>query len=193
MPAITTIQEENEKSVIRRVLIFNPSISIRRLKKRLEEAGENRIIRTEEYLARMVEEIRLDRIREIESETKEETYAKFSDLVEWVNQQLRAIAQEEKLVYEMKSKDGSPGQKPEVRIFAQTNRIKAINSIVVNVEKLLNMKMDLGLSERKLGTLNARVVELLAVIDYERNNPTIREAEVVTSQSEVGHPTTSNG
>lgn len=132
-----------------------------------------------DYLRKLVAEIRTDRIREVEEETKIDAYKYMADTVEFVNQQLRAIANEEKLVYTKLDKNGKPSESAETRIFAQNNRIKALVEVVKNTERLLNMKMDLGILERKLGTADVRVLELLAFIDNERtrntNSPAITE------------------
>jgi hypothetical protein len=172
MSAITPIQYEHEKAIVRRVLTFNPSISINQLQKLLESSGENRIVREVHYLGRLVRDIRADRTREVQEKTKIDLYSEMADIVEYVNNQLRAIANEEKLVYTKVDKDGKPDASPETRIFAQNNRIKALVEVVKNVERLFNMKMDLGIIERNLGRADVRILELLAFIDNERNGST---------------------
>lgn len=169
MPAITPIQREHQKAIIRRYLVFNPNISVRGLQKTLDEAPTPLHLDLN-YLGQLVAEIRQDRIREVTEQTKIDVYAQMSDTVEYVNNQLRAIANEEKLVY-MSESDGKPTHSPEARIFAQNNRIKALVEVVKNTERLFNLKMDLGIIERSLGRADVRILELLSFIDNERNVP----------------------
>ncbi len=167
MPTIQIEQRTEYKANIRRVIALNPTISVTELQRRLKTAAPP-IELDYDYLRGLVKEIRADRIREVEEQTKEDLFAQISDVVEWVNNQLRAIAQEEKLVY-TKTKDGLPAEKAEVRIFAQQNRIKALNSIVKNLESLINLKMDLGIIDRKLGTADFRVIDLMSSLEKIRN------------------------
>lgn len=168
MSIVPIEKKEEYKAVIRRVLTMNPSISTRELQRRLSEANEP-ITLSRDYLTELVGEVRIDRIREVEEETKEDIYAKMADVVEYVNQQLRAIAQEEKLVYSSHKKDGVPSEKPETRIFAQNNRIKAMNSIIDNLIKLYNLKMDLGIIERKVGTMDHKIIDTMSALKKIRN------------------------
>lgn len=132
------------KRIISNLLLFNKKVTIEEIMERLKES-KNPLILSYSYVRRLVNEIHEDRKNQLEHETKESVVAELSDMVDFVNNQLRAIANEEKIVY-MDSKNQA-----EVRIFAQNNRIKALNSIVINMEKLTGLKMDLGLLERKLG------------------------------------------
>lgn len=160
-------QKEEYKQIIRRVLTLSPSISLREIQKRLKEA-QSPVELSLPYIMEVTREIRTERIREIEQETKEEIFAQVKDLVEFINGQLRAIAQEEKLVY-MKTKDGVPVEKAETRIFAQNNRIKALNSMIDNTIKLVNLKMDLGIIDRKLGTMDVEIIDYMSALKKIRN------------------------
>lgn len=155
-------KQEEFKAIIRRVLAMNPTITAVRMKEMLA-SGETPIHLDREYIGKLINQVRLDRIDEINSQTKEDIYGEIRDTVEFVNNQLRAIAQEEKLVY-MKTKDGKPVEKAETRIFAQNNRIKAMNSIVDNLMKLTQLRMDLGITERRLGTLDVPLVGLMGAL-----------------------------
>lgn len=148
-------------------MTLNPTISSYELIRRLKEA-ETPLALTQGYVLELMREVRADRIKALEDETKEDIYSAMKDLVDWINQQLRAIAQEEKLVY-TKTKDGVPVEKAETRIFAQNNRIKALNSVVDNMMKLVNLKMDLGIIERKVGTLDLNVVSVMSALKNIRN------------------------
>lgn len=150
------------KEIVRHILRFHPTISIAALQRRLKE-GETPRDHSMEYITAIVKEVREERIQRIRELNKEELVAHFGDIVEFVCQQLRAIAQEEKIVVENKD------AKMEARIFGQSNRIKALNSIIINYEKLLNITMDLGLLDRKLGTTDVRVLDILAALKHERN------------------------
>lgn len=163
------IRHDHEKAVVRRLLTLNPSISLLALEKRLSELPEPVLIERHR-LSGVVKEIRADRTREVEEETKIDMYAKMADITEFCIQQLRAIAQEEKLVYTATDENGKPKHGAESRIFAQNNRIKALVEIMKAHERLFNLKMDLGIIERKLGTADVRVIELLAYIKNERDN-----------------------
>lgn len=167
MSIVPAEKKQEYKQVIRRVIAMNPTISILELQRRLREA-ESPLPLSYDYLTELVREVRVDRVKEVEDQTKEDLFAQVSDVVEWVNNQLRAIAQEEKLVY-TKTKDGVPTETAEVRIFAQQNRIKALNSVIVNLEKLINLKMDLGIIERKQGTLDFRVIDYMSALKKLRN------------------------
>lgn len=165
--AYTDEQRLEYKAVIRHILIFNPMATCRMIKTRLAKS-EKPLDLSLEYILGLMKDIRADRRIEIEEETKEELYSHIRDTVDFVNQQLRAIAQEEKLVYS-KTKDGLPTESPEVRIYAQNNRIKAINSIIDNIIKLANLKMDLGIIERKIGTVDHDIIDVMSALKNIRN------------------------
>lgn len=167
MSIVAPEKKEEYKAIIRRVISMNPTVSIYELQRRLKSA-QTPLELSYNYLTALVREIRVDRVREVDEQTKEDLFAQIQDVVIWVNDQLRAIAQEEKLVY-TKTKDGVPTEKADTRIFAQQNRIKALNSVVVNLEKLINLKMDMGLIDRKLGTADFRVIDMLSALDNIRN------------------------
>lgn len=155
-------EREEHKAVIRRVLTMNPTMSLRQIQNRLKKA-ETPLDLSINYVMDLTREIRTDRIEAVNDETKEDIYAMMKDTVEFVNQQLRAIAQEEKLVY-TRTKDGVPTETAEVRIFAQNNRIKAMNSIIDNLMKLFNLKMDLGIIERKVGTVDHNIIDVMSAL-----------------------------
>lgn len=162
MPVIPIEEKEEHKAVIRRILTMNPSLSVRELVQRLANASTPMKL-DRVYVTGLVREIRQDRIDQINDQTKEDIYAQMTDLVEYVNNQLRAIAQEEKIeVADTKNK-------METRIFAQNNRIKALNSIIDNTLKLANLKMDLGIIERKLGRADVQIIDLMSALKKIRN------------------------
>ncbi len=161
-------EREEHKALIRRIITFNPTASLRSIQTRLMKA-ETPYSFSLDYIMDLGREVRKDRIEQINEETKEDIYAEIKDVVEWVNQQLRAIAQEEKLVYTRLDKKGLPAEGAETRIFAQSNRIKSLNSVVDNLIKLVNLKMDLGIIERKVGTLDLNVVSVMSALKNIRN------------------------
>jgi hypothetical protein len=167
MPAVVGEQRDEYKARIRTVLALNPTISILELQRRLKTASPPMEL-DYQFIKTLTGEIRADRIKEVDEQTKEDLYAQISDVVEFVNNQLRAIAQEEKLVY-TKTKDGLPAEKAETRIFAQQNRIKALNSVVKNLIALVNLKMDLGIIERKVGTLDFKIIDMMTSLKKIRN------------------------
>lgn len=163
MASIYSAEEREEhKAVIRRVLTMNPTLSLVQIKNRLAKA-ESPLELSINYIMNLCREVRTDRIEAIHDETKEDIYGMMKDVVEYVNQNLRAIAQEEKLVY--MNKDMSP----EARTIGQSNRIKAMNSIIDNLMKLVNLKMDLGIIERKVGTVDHNIIDVMSAIKKIRN------------------------
>jgi hypothetical protein len=167
MSIVTAEKKEEYKAIIRRVKLFNPSMSVLELQRRLAEA-ETPIKISYDYLTTLTKEMRQDRIDRLNQETKEDLYNQIAETVEFVNQQLRAIAQEEKLVYS-RTKDGVPVEKAEVRIYAQQNRIKALNSVIDNLKTVIELKMDLGLIERRLGTADFRIIDMMQALEKIRN------------------------
>lgn len=153
---------EEHKAIVRSIITRNPVISLRSLKKRLNES-ENPIDLSLPYLMQIVRSIRVDRVEAINEETKEDIYAEMKDVVDYVNRELRMIAQQEKIV-STNAKNGA-----EARIFGQNNRIKAMNSIVDNLIKLVNLKMDLGIVERKVGTMDINIISAMSAIKKIRN------------------------
>src|SRR3990167_6245208 len=168
MSIILAEKKEEYKAIIRRVTLFAPRMSVYELQRRLKTA-ETPLELSREYLTTLVREIASERIERLETETKEGLYNQVAETVEWVNQQLRAIAQEEKLVYMEAGPDGKPTASPKMRIFAQQNRTKALNSVVDNLLKLLNLKMDLGLTDRNLGTVDFRIIDMMSALEKIRN------------------------
>lgn len=155
-------QHEEHKAIVRRIMAMRPTITLRQIRSSLMEA-KTPITLGLPYIMQIVRDIRTERVRAVEEETKEDIYAMMRDAVEYVNQQLRAIAQEEKLVY-MNDK-----MSPESRTIGQSNRIKAMNSIIDNLMKLVNLKMDLGIIERKVGTLDHNIISVMQAIKRTRN------------------------
>lgn len=153
---------EEHKAIVRNVITRNPVISLRTLQKRLRES-ETPIELSLNYLAEVVRSIKLDRAEAINEETKEDIYAEMKDVVDYVNRELRIIAQEEKIVSTNKKNSA------EVRIYGQNNRIKAMNSIVDNLIKLVNLKMDLGIVERKVGTMDINIISAMSALKKIRN------------------------
>ncbi len=168
MSIVPLEKKEEYKAIIRRVTLFNPSMSLLELQRRLKDA-ETPLSLSYDYLKQLIKEIREERTSRLEEETKENLYTQVAETVEWVNQQLRAIAQEEKLVYMEKGADGEAVASPKMRIFAQQNRTKALNSVVDNLLKLLNLKMDLGIIERNLGTADFRIIDMVSALEKIRN------------------------
>jgi len=158
MPEKSLITIEEEKADIRKVLAIKPKATIKDIAKTV---GIDR-----NYASKLVDEVRTERLEAITQETKEELYAEISDLVYYINDSLRAIAEEEKLEYTKVGKDGEPIQ---TKIYAQQNRIKALNSIVDNTLKLVDKKMDLGILERRLGTVDTRIIDVMSALKKIRN------------------------
>jgi hypothetical protein len=191
MSIIPLEQKEEYKAIIRRIMAMNPTLSIREIHRRLAEADKP-IALDREYLGKLVQEIRRDRITEIENETKEDIYAKMSDVVEFVNQQLRAIAQEEKLVYMDRDAKGDATASPKMRIFAQQNRTKALNSVIDNLLKLYNLKMDLGIIERKVGTMDHLIIDTMSALKKIRNGDYTTDLEKLIPAYELTAPVSAN-
>ena len=159
---VTNEQKEEYKAVINSALIFHPYISTFRLHEQLERQDPPLHLDLD-YLYKLVAEVKLEKTQRYLQATKDEVVSQFEDLVEYVNTQLRRIANEEKIV------EKTSGESAKSRVFSQRNRIEALKSIVANYEKLNNMKMDLGVLERKLGSIKAdfRVLDVLqAVKEY---------------------------
>lgn len=167
MSIVPAEKKEELKYYIGRVLSMSPGISVVQLKNRLAEMSTPVHI-SREYLSELVREVRQDRLDRLNRETKEDIYAQIESLVETVSDMLRAIAQEEKLVY-TKTRDGKPAEKAETRIFAQNNRIKALNAVVDHAMKLVQLRMDLGLVERNLGSFNVNLGSLMSGLRKVRN------------------------
>lgn len=168
MTVLTEIQKNHEKEIVKRLLMFNPGVSVAALKERLDTSTPPINIGIHQ-LHKIVASIREERIARLHEETKEDLYTMIADTVEWVNNQLRAIAQEEKLVYTEMDEKGNAHASPKMRIFAQQNRTKALNSVVDNLIKLVNLKMDLGIIDRNLGTGEIRVYDMVDVLEKIRN------------------------
>lgn len=172
------------------MLTFNPSMSVRGVTKAMADMPAP-ILLDKDYVNILIREVREDRLRAVQEETREDIYAHLKEIVEFINNQLRAIAQEEKLVYSRKTKDGDPMESPETRIFAQNNRIKAMNSVVDNYIKLYEMKMDLGIIDRKLGSVDHRVIDVMAALKKIRNGDYSTKLPEIISRGELTGSTTS--
>lgn len=155
-------QHEEQKAIIRRIMAMNPTITLRVLRNRLMKADQPLELSLP-YLMELTREVRTERVKAIEDETKEDIYAEMKDVVEYVNRSLREIALEEKIVSSNKNNS------VESRVYGQNNRIKAMNSIVDNSIKLLNLKMDLGIVERKVGTMDINIISMMSALKRIRN------------------------
>lgn len=155
-------QREEQKLMIRSLLAKNPMLSMRRVMNALANA-EKPIVLSLPYVMELVREVRTDRVQAIQEETREDIYSEMKDVVDYVNRELRNIATEEKIV------STNTKNSAEARIFGQGNRIKAMNSIVDNLIKLVNLKMDLGIVERKVGTMDINIISAMSALKKIRN------------------------
>lgn len=155
MPSVSIVKREEDKAKVRQILTLKPRASCLYI---AEQMDVDRI-----YVTKLVAEVRQERLDALNDETKEDIYTQMSDLVDFINGQLRLIANEEKIVYT------NPNNKADQRVFAQNNRIKALNSIIDNAMKLANLKMDLGIIERKLGRADVQVIDLMSALKKIRN------------------------
>lgn len=148
--SMTDEQRHEIKSAIFRMIALRPSISGTQLHKALAES--NYVLSYDRTLD-LMKEVRNERALKITQDTKEEVFAQYDELCEYIMGQLREIISQEKITF-----NDRKGIKQQ--IYAQANRIEALKAIMMLAEKRMNIRMDLGLLERKLGTVEGRIAIL---------------------------------
>lgn len=144
--------KKEHTALIKQILIIKPDASIRQV---VAAMTANARPLSFDYVMGLMRKIRAERARRYERATAKEAIAKFEDLVKNVEEELRKLKNE-----------------------TSSDMVKAIalSNIVKHKKELLNLQFDAGVFERKLGTLNAQVVnvaEILKVLeDAERYKKT---------------------
>jgi hypothetical protein len=149
MPAISAENKQYYKAKIRSILAFDQGISQRELRERLESQG---ITLDRGYLARLLDDIRVERTKRVETLTLNAALGGFADVMSEIVARAQAIA------------DDPMSERGEV--LAALREIRAAHNDVF--QKLF----DAGIFERKLGTIDATIRNTPLPIDKKQ---TIRD------------------
>lgn len=160
---ITPLERQRHKQAVGTVLLFNPTWGRERIQSSLNESGIDIGLN---YIQTLKREIMEERIQRFNDEGKEKALAAYEDLMYWIVNQARQIMSEEILV---RDKDGTVKQ----QFYAQQNRLKALEIIAKVAEQAMQLKMDLGIFERQLGSMKSeeRVIDMIAALKEYRKNP----------------------
>lgn len=144
-------QLEKHKAVIRRMMVLNPNMPVLQI---VENLKQQQMPLSREYVTKVVRKVQGEWLHKYDKETKVIAVAKVEEMFDYLIQHLRKIIQDEEIVYTYTmSEDGDKTKKNKIRTFSQMNRIMAIKEIRETVKTMMNIKMDAGILERKLGEL----------------------------------------
>lgn len=169
-----------------RYLVVEPYASIVKIQRHFASL-EPKLELSQRYIYEMRKELLGERVKMIREETKEEVGAHIEDMAMWCITQLRRVHQEEIVVFGEKE-----GKQYERKYVSQANRIKALSEIFKIFDRMVQLKMDLGILERKLGTLGveSELEEAMSLVKLYRDTGgdprkvRIRDAQTV-EQSQV--------
>lgn len=164
--AYTPEQQDDFKAMVSSMLILNPKLSIRKVQDQL--TTQFKLELSKNYIGELLKEIHEERARRFVDITKDAAMAEMEDLVAILVQMLRQIIQAEEIVYK------DPNRSVESRIISQKNRIAAIDTIFKMYERMMNMKMDLGIFERQLGRFKGdiRYIDMVKALQEYRDAKT---------------------
>lgn len=175
---------EQHRAIIKRMMVLNPNQPVLQMVESLKAQGLplHRV-----YVTKLVKKIQGEWMRKYDRETKMVAIAKVEELFDYLIQHLRKIVQDEEITYTYTmSEGGDKTKKNKIRTFSQINRIQAIKEIRETVKTMIQIKMDAGILERKLGELEVefKISNLRGMVkdlyDYrKRNNIEIKDAEVL--------------
>jgi hypothetical protein len=181
-------QDEKEKhmQMVGQVLLLDPYASLTQIQKRVEKADEIRL--STDYLQDLRKELLSKQSARIREQTKELVAIEVENMAMWCITQLRRVHQEEIVVFGEKD-----GKQYERKYVSQANRIKALSEIFKIFDRMVQLKMDLGILERKLGTLGVEseleeamnLVKLYRDTGGDAKKITIRDAEAVEQSTEA--------
>jgi hypothetical protein len=141
MPAYNKDYEKELIAKIRKIIVLNPGVSGRQIEGALKKNGVN-ISRN--YITKLLHKIRRERYCRFERSAVNNVIAEFEDFVKNINEKLREIENSSR---------------------SDITKIRALDVMVKNYDKLLNMQFDMGVfnnennSERKFNV--AKVLEAL--------------------------------
>lgn len=183
-------QEDKEfhLEAVERLLIFRPDQSAPKLREQLSKLPVPYDLGLG-YIQQLKREIQERRIKNVQQQTKELVVAEMESLGQWCVDRLRQVISEE---FEVARNDGSSFKQ---KYFSQTNRIKAVAEIFKIFDRMTQLKMDLGILERKLGTVDVEneAANLLSLVKLYReahgdiNNVKIYDAETMGEGEEPGN------
>lgn len=149
MANYTEEQREQHKTMVKRAVALEPTITLAKLQKGLQEKEGLEI--SINYIRDIVGSVRTDWVEQYDHDTKDLLAARFDEVCMYLIENFRQIVKEEKKLYD--NKDSSV----KAVIISQKNRIMALKEIRETVKAMMEMKMDLGVIERHLGRFDADV------------------------------------
>jgi hypothetical protein len=144
MPTHSKEYQKELMANIRQIIVQKPNVSCRQVAEIMAKA-EKPI--TKEYALKLINKIRVERINRYNTAAAKEAIARFEDLAAVINEELLKVKKETKL---------------------DVVKVMALNSIMKNAKLILDLQFDMGIFERKLGTLNSNIVnvgEILKMIE----------------------------
>lgn len=192
---------EKHKAIIKRMVVLNPSQPILQM---VESLKAQNLPFSRDYVTKLVRKVHGEWMHKYDRETKVMAVAKAEEMFEYLIQHLRKIIQDEEVIYNYTLGDGKDKMKVnKIRTFSQMNRIQAIKEIREIIKTIMDMKMDAGILERKLGEIEVefKIANLKSSVKdlYEyrkRNGINIKDAEVIKPTRKgalpIGHTGESN-
>ena len=149
MPKYSKERNDEHSSLVRRILIRKPEISVMETKDAIKRATGLEL--NKDYVHKMIKEILEERTKRYNNYTKSLAIAKYEDFIKDLDS----------VLYKIKDDKGS----------SNGEKIQAVRTLVENQRSIMNMLMDMGILERDLGRIKADVVDVagLAKILREAN------------------------
>ncbi len=154
MSKISKETVKNHVSVVRRILsIVDRDITLHKLQETLEQQGIKASI---PYVMKLRNKAQSYWRHKYDYHTKSQALAQADEWFEYLIGQLRKIVNDENINYNYAitaEKEGGKGKINQIKTFSQMNRISAIKEIRETIKLMLQLQMDFGFIDRKLGEL----------------------------------------
>jgi hypothetical protein len=151
MPSYSEERQKEQMALIKEILIIKQTATVLEVQKILEEKRQMHL--DKKYIGKLFKKIRGERATRYENANAKEALANFEDLMGYLKNEL------------IKIKNNTTSD------MVKTIAIKNISQIY---KDLLNLQLDFGIFERKLGTLKADidVLGILTEIENAKQNKT---------------------
>ncbi len=145
-------------SVVRRIVTFDKDITLVKLQETLEGQGIKASI---PYVMKLKNKALSYWRHKYDYHTKSQALAQADEWFEYLINQLRKIIHDEGVTYnyavETEQSGGDKKKINQIKTFSQMNRISAIKEIRETIRLMLQLQMDFGFIDRKLGEIDVSV------------------------------------
>ncbi len=174
-------------SIVRRMLALDRNATLDKLQENLKANGLELSI---PYIWKLRKKAEGYWRNKYDYTTKQIMLAQADEWFDYLIQQLRKIVQDEQVTYnytvQSEQEGGNKRNINKIRTFSQINRIQAIREIRETIKLMLQLRMDFGIVDRKLGEIDANLngISLREIAkELYAKNP---NREIITIDPETG-------